>query len=492
MDRSTWMYQIEHATIGYLEHLSIFLKVAEDDRVKKGKSKIHCPCKKCLNWTCYTDSKTIKSHLIEKGFMQRYTCWYFHGEVKTKSNTYVSNCDVEYNNDLNNNNHDSLNEMLHNLEGNVAKKNYNQSEQLFVDSEILLYEGCEDFTKLSATYRLMNVKEIMVGVTQRSLRNRLQIKKNGKKAEEASQRVDLATRQASLATQQSLVANEWAARVGTVLDNRIPNDDKYGDDQDDNDEVGYGNNEDGNGNNETPSSSDVVSSYGPSTPQGSSPGFSIHQSSFPRTSGSLPAECSNCKVKYLKIKMLDARLKLLEARLEMKRHPKDYATGVAYAMQEGVAPSVVDITVEIGKQNSLNDTTVLGKKVNVHTLFTLGSNGIDVVIPVDSIRAISKCFANIAYGFFLGKKVAYPVVANYVRNTWGSMDGLDAMLKNGPWFVWNNPLILKKWHPDKNLLKEDVSTVTPLNWIAEEYGYGGGTSQINSTSYIITTIKSVV
>ncbi|GKB24512.1 putative reverse transcriptase domain-containing protein, partial [Tanacetum coccineum] len=78
------------------------------------------------------------------------------------------------------------------------------------------------------------------------------------------------------------------------------------------------------------------------------------------------------------------------------------------------------------------------------------------------------------------KKVAYPVVANYVRNTWGkygfvrsmfnsstglfsfqfsSMDGLDAMLENGPWFIRNNPLILKKWHLDENLLKEDVSNV---------------------------------
>ncbi|GJY79899.1 nucleotide-diphospho-sugar transferase [Tanacetum coccineum] len=37
------------------------------------------------------------------------------------------------------------------------------------------------------------------------------------------------------------------------------------------------------------------------------------------------------------------------------------------------------------------------------------------------------------------------------------MDGLDAMLENGPWFVRNNSLILKKWHPDENLLKEDVS-----------------------------------
>nr|GFA28158.1 hypothetical protein [Tanacetum cinerariifolium] len=71
-----------------------------------------------------------------------------------------------------------------------------------------------------------------------------------------------------------------------------------------------------------------------------------------------------------------------------------------------------------------------GKKVNVCTLYTPGGNGIDVVVPVDSIRAISERFANTAYGFFLEKKVAYPVVANYVRNTW-----------------------------NENLLKEDVSTV---------------------------------
>ncbi|GKB55676.1 hypothetical protein Tco_0911862 [Tanacetum coccineum] len=69
----------------------------------------------------------------------------------------------------------------------------------------------------------------------------------------------------------------------------------------------------------------------------------------------------------------------------------------------------------------------IGKKVNVRTLYTPGGNGIDVVVPMDSIRAISERFANTVYGFFLRKKVAYPVVANY--------------------------------HPDENLLKEDVSTV---------------------------------
>ncbi|GKG47406.1 hypothetical protein Tco_0506891, partial [Tanacetum coccineum] len=96
------------------------------------------------------------------------------------------------------------------------------------------------------------------------------------------------------------------------------------------------------------------------------------------------------------------------------------------------------------------------------------------------IQAVSERFANTAYDFFLGKKVAYRVVANYVRITWGkyglvrsmfnlstglfsfqfsSMEGLDAMLENGPGFIWNNPIILMKWHPDENLLKKDVCTV---------------------------------
>nr|GEV52892.1 zinc knuckle CX2CX4HX4C [Tanacetum cinerariifolium] len=73
------------------------------------------------------------------------------------------------------------------------------------------------------------------------------------------------------------------------------------------------------------------------------------------------------------------------------------------------------------------------KKVDIHTLYTPRDNGIDVVVHVDSIHAVSERFANTTYGFFLGKKVACPVVANYI--------------------------ILKKWHLDENLLKEDVSNV---------------------------------
>nr|GEX30754.1 hypothetical protein [Tanacetum cinerariifolium] len=186
---------------------------------------------------------------------------------------------------------------------------------------------------------------------------------------------------------------------------------------------------------------------------------------------------------------------------------EDTLVVVASAVKEGVTPPVVDMMMEKEEISPLEDTTVLescptltrpvktmagnasgkstyaningkpsGKKVNVLTLFIHRGNGIYVVVLVDSIRAISERFANITYGFFLEKKVAYPVVANYVRNTWGKygllrsmfssstrlfsfqfsfIDGLDAMLENGPCFIRNNLLILKKWHPNENLLKED-------------------------------------
>nr|GEU50170.1 hypothetical protein [Tanacetum cinerariifolium] len=91
-----------------------------------------------------------------------------------------------------------------------------------------------------------------------------------------------------------------------------------------------------------------------------------------------------------------------------------------------------------------------GKKVNFYTLFTPRGNGIDVVVPVESIRAISERFVNTAYGVFLGKRVACPVVANYVRNTWDKYGLVRSMFSSST----------RKWHSDVNLLKEDVGIVS--------------------------------
>nr|GEU43873.1 hypothetical protein [Tanacetum cinerariifolium] len=87
---------------------------------------------------------------------------------------------------------------------------------------------------------------------------------------------------------------------------------------------------------------------------------------------------------------------------------------------DGVVPISTPI---LSKSSSYaNVTSKLSQtKVNFHTLYTPGGNGINVVVLVESIRAISERFANTTYGFFLGKRVAYPVGANYVRNTWARL-----------------------------------------------------------------------
>nr|GEX04493.1 hypothetical protein [Tanacetum cinerariifolium] len=163
---------------------------------------------------------------------------------------------------------------------------------------------------------------------------------------------------------------------------------------------------------------------------------------------------------------------------------EDTLVGVASAVQECVTPMVVDMTVEIEKISSLEYTTTMGsfpplsmlvtttagnalgkssyanvtgklsgKKVNFHNLFIRGGNGIYVVVSMESIHAISERFVNTAYGFSWRRGWHILLLLTI------SMDGLDAMLENGQWFIRNNLFIMKKWHPNVNLLKEDVSSV---------------------------------
>ncbi|GJX62475.1 reverse transcriptase domain-containing protein [Tanacetum coccineum] len=84
------------------------------------------------------------------------------------------------------------------------------------------------------------------------------------------------------------------------------------------------------------------------------------------------------------------------------------------------------------------------KALNFRTLFTPAGKGDDVVVLVESIRAISERIFSFQFS---------------------SIDGLDAVLQNGPWFIRNNSLILKKWNLDVNLLKEYVGNVPVWNKI---------------------------
>ncbi|GJX93174.1 hypothetical protein Tco_0347760 [Tanacetum coccineum] len=125
------------------------------------------------------------------------------------------------------------------------------------------------------------------------------------------------------------------------------------------------------------------------------------------------------------------------------------------------------------------------KALNFRTLFTWGGNGVDVVVPVESIRAISERFASTTYSFFLRKRVACPVFANYIRNTWGkyglvksklnsstglfyllfsTIDGLNAMFEND---VGNVPVWVKLHGVPVTAFSEDG-----LSAIAMKLGVG--------------------
>ncbi|XP_071699632.1 uncharacterized protein [Rutidosis leptorrhynchoides] len=125
-----------------------------------------------------------------------------------------------------------------------------------------------------------------------------------------------------------------------------------------------------------------------------------------------------------------------------------------------------------------------------------GDDDIDVVIPLSSILTdlgcnlgqvyyqnypteASEIYNNTLYGYFLGKRVAYPVVKNYVTNVWSkygldkimmndkgffffhfdSEKGVKDVLENGPWIIRTMPIILNKWSPDASLTKENLSKV---------------------------------
>ncbi|XP_022042210.1 uncharacterized protein LOC110944873 [Helianthus annuus] len=105
--------------------------------------------------------------------------------------------------------------------------------------------------------------------------------------------------------------------------------------------------------------------------------------------------------------------------------------------------------------------------------------GVDVVIPVSSVKEVHDRFENTLYGYFLGKRLAYPVVDYYVKNNWAkyglmrmmmntkgffffkfkTKKGLEQLMEDGPWTIRNVPIILKEWSPSATLMKEEITDI---------------------------------
>nr|GEU73690.1 zinc knuckle CX2CX4HX4C [Tanacetum cinerariifolium] len=58
----------------------------------------------------------------------------------------------------------------------------------------------------------------------------------------------------------------------------------------------------------------------------------------------------------------------------------------------------------------------------------------DVAIPLMAIEEVSNRFANILYGYFIGKRLPFHIVKNYVKNAFAKYGIERVMLHNGFFF----------------------------------------------------------
>ncbi|GJV34400.1 zinc knuckle CX2CX4HX4C containing protein [Tanacetum coccineum] len=106
-------------------------------------------------------------------------------------------------------------------------------------------------------------------------------------------------------------------------------------------------------------------------------------------------------------------------------------------------------------------------------------DGVNISIPRKVVEKVSTRFEHTLYGYFIGKRMAFPVVEYYARNNWAkhglkrimmnskgffffkfdSRAGLEAVLEGGPWLIRKSPIILKKWSMDTRLLKEELTRI---------------------------------
>lgn len=99
--------------------------------------------------------------------------------------------------------------------------------------------------------------------------------------------------------------------------------------------------------------------------------------------------------------------------------------------------------------------------------------GVNISIPRKVVQNVSTRLQNTLYGYFIGKRIAFPVVEYFAKNNWSkhglkrimmnakgffffqfdSSASLDAVLEGGSWMVRNSPIILKKWTMNTRLHK---------------------------------------
>ncbi|GKA83517.1 zinc knuckle CX2CX4HX4C containing protein, partial [Tanacetum coccineum] len=144
-------------------------------------------------------------------------------------------------------------------------------------------------------------------------------------------------------------------------------------------------------------------------------------------------------------------------------------------------------TVAVGtgmKQSfaSIFKTQSVSKSVRLTTMTSEFVQGANVAIPLAAVEEVSQRFENTLYGYFIGKRLAFPLVETYVKNAlakfglertmltngffffqFATREGMERVLENGPWLIRLVPIFLNIWTPN-TVLKKDTITSAPI-WV---------------------------
>lgn len=77
------MYNIHRDSEEYREGVSAFVSFVDNNRKNNMSKYMLCPCADCKNEKMFEKSSWVHSHLIRKGFMEKYKYWSKHGEQES-------------------------------------------------------------------------------------------------------------------------------------------------------------------------------------------------------------------------------------------------------------------------------------------------------------------------------------------------------------------------------------------------------------------------
>jgi hypothetical protein len=136
---------------------------------------IRCPCRKCKNLK-FLHQDVVTIHLLTKGFMEDYLCWYAHGELfvpdesmeeQVVGSTSSASNMHEVGNENSNPYRNMVMDAMRMSEGNVRECPIVEEEpnadaarffDLLRDSDEPLWDGCTNHSKLSAVAQVFTIK----------------------------------------------------------------------------------------------------------------------------------------------------------------------------------------------------------------------------------------------------------------------------------------------------------------------------------------------